>query len=49
LAVAKIELDQALAAMREVEADLEALEDVLAARGAPFTPGRGVPAWTLAD
>ncbi len=47
LAVAQQELDAALAQLREVEAGLAALEAELEALGAPYTPGRGVPSWSL--
>lgn len=49
LAIAKSELDTVLGQMRTIESGIGQVEDVLEARGAPFTPGSGVPGWRLAD
>ncbi len=47
LALAKSEFDTALVQLRDVEARLAELEDELERLGAPYTPGRGVPSWSL--
>lgn len=49
LAIAKQELDEALSLLREVETGIASLQDELEALGAPFTPGSGVPGWTIGD
>ena len=49
LAIAKTDLDTVLDQMRGVEAGISSVEDQLEALGAPFTPGSGVPSWTLED
>lgn len=49
LATAKVELDGALTQMRAIESGIVSVEFDLERLGAPFTPGRGVPDWTLED
>nr|WP_083332599.1 hypothetical protein [Hyphomonas sp. Mor2] len=49
LAIVKTELDIVLGQMRTVDAGLRQLEQTLADRGAPFTPGSGVPDWRPGD
>ncbi|MEL6686160.1 MAG: glycosyl hydrolase [Pseudomonadota bacterium] len=49
LAIAKVELDQALTLMRDVERGIERLEEIMISQGVPFTPGQGVPGWRLQD
>ena len=45
---AATEFAEALATLREIAADLEALEATLEAAGAPWTPGR-IPDWEIED
>ena len=47
LMIAKQELNSVLTQLRNVETRLEDLEGDLEDLGAPYTPGRGVPAWPL--
>ncbi|MEM6555692.1 MAG: hypothetical protein AAF642_07455, partial [Pseudomonadota bacterium] len=49
LATAKVELDTALAELRQIEAGIASIEDRLEGFGAPFTPNSGVPSWRRAD
>ena len=49
LATAKVELDTALAELRQIEAGIASIEDRLEGLGAPFTPNSGVPSWRRAD
>ncbi|MEM9599406.1 MAG: glycosyl hydrolase [Pseudomonadota bacterium] len=49
LSIAKVELDQALTIMRQVEVGIEALENVMIDKGVPFTPGSGTPRWSLQE
>lgn len=49
LALAKTETNRVLGEMRNIESGLEQVEDELERLGAPFTPGRGVPSWTLQE
>ena len=43
--IAKSEFQEVLGQLRDVELRVEALEDELAAMGAPYTPGSGVPVY----
>ena len=45
LEIAKTDFAAALAKLRDIEMQVQALEDELAALGAPYTPGSGVPNW----
>ena len=49
LALAKTETNRVLGEMRSIESGLARVEDELERLGAPFTPGRGVPNWTLQE
>jgi len=49
LEIAKADLNTVLGEMRGIEAGISRIEDQLEALGAPFTPGSGVPSWTLED
>ena len=45
LDIAEREFRQVLAKLRTVESAIDTLEDSLQAKGAPFTPGSGLPDW----
>ncbi|MDJ0978699.1 MAG: glycosyl hydrolase [Erythrobacter sp.] len=47
LEIAKAEFSAVLAQMRDIELRLEALERELGTKGAPYTPGSGLPVWPL--
>lgn len=45
LEIAKTDFAAALAQLKDIELRVNALEAEMAAQGAPYTPGRGVPTW----
>ena len=45
LEIAKSDFTTALASLRDIERRIEALERDLGSKGAPYTPGSGVPTW----
>lgn len=49
LTLARQEFSAALEKLRAVETGLAALEDELEQLGAPYTPGSGVPSWSLEE
>lgn len=47
LEIAKTDFAAALASLKDIELRVEALEAELGTKGAPYTPGSGVPVWPL--